>query len=65
MLCVKDNKQMFETMVIPQHLTNHVLKLAHDEMGHNGSMGTYMLLKRLYYWKELKPVVHKYVGHVN
>ena len=48
-------------MVLPQRLTNHALKLAHDEIDHNGSIRTYMLLKRLYYWKELKPFVHKYI----
>ena len=46
---VKDKKQTFEPIVLPQSLTNHVLKLAHDEMGHIGSTKTYLLLKRLYY----------------
>ena len=34
---VIDNKQTFETIVLPQSLTNHLLKLAHNEYGHNGS----------------------------
>ena len=51
---VKDNKQKFETMVLPQSLTNHVIELVHDEIGHNGSTISYVLIKRLYYWKGLK-----------
>ena len=31
--------------------------MAHDELGHNGTHRTYILLKRLYYWKGLKPSV--------
>ena len=36
-------------------------QLAHDELGHNGCTRAYMILKRLHYWKGLKPIVHKYV----
>ena len=35
--------------------------MAHDEMGHNGTHRTYTLLKRLYYWKGLKPSVEKHI----
>ena len=35
--------------------------MAHDELGHNGTHRTYILLKRLYYWKGLKPSVEKYI----
>ena len=38
-----------------------LLKMAHDQMGHNGSVRTYMILKRLYYWKGMKPQVYTYV----
>ena len=34
--------------------------MAHDELGHNGTHRTYTLLKRLYYWKGLKPSVEKH-----
>ena len=33
--------------------------MAHDERGHNGTHRTYTILKRLYYWKELKPSIEK------
>ena len=33
--------------------------MAHDELGHNGTHRTYILLKRNYYWKGLKPSVQK------
>ena len=58
---VEDNKQKFEVIVIPKDLSNIVLKLAHDYLGHNGSARTYMIIRRNYYWKGLKPDVIKYV----
>ena len=32
---IEDNKQRFETIVIPKHLSKVVLKLVHDDLGHN------------------------------
>ena len=46
--------------MVPEHYTL-ALRLAHDELGHNGSSRTYMMLQRLYFWKEMKPQVFKYV----
>ena len=34
---VEDNKQRFEAIVIPRELSTIALKLAHDDLGHNGS----------------------------
>ena len=56
-----DNKQRFDTIVVPVHYTLTLLRLAHDELGHNGSARTYMLLRRLYYWKGMKPCIYRYV----
>ena len=42
-------------------ITAQILKMAHDDLGHNGTHRTYMLLKRLYYWKGLKPSVTKHI----
>ena len=56
-----DNKQRFETIVVPEHYTLALMRLAHDELGHNGSSRTYMMLRRLYFWKGMKPQVFKYV----
>ena len=58
---IEDNKQKFEVIVIPKDLSSIVLKLAHDDLGHNGSARTYMILRRNYYWKGLKPDVIRYV----
>ena len=56
---VTDNDRTYETIVLPRTLTAQVLKMAHDDLGYNGTHRTYMLLKRLYYWKGLKPsIVH-------
>ena len=48
---VTDNDRMYETVVLPRTLIAQVLKMAHNDLGHNGTHRTYMLLKRLYYWK--------------
>ena len=58
---IEDNKQKFEVIVIPRDLSTIVLKLAHDNLGHNGSARTYMILRRNYYWKRLRPDVIKHV----
>ena len=50
-----------ETIVLPRSLTVWILKMAHDNLGHNGTHRTYMLFKRLYYWKGLKPSVTKHI----
>ena len=59
---VTDNKQRFETRVVPQGCAQRLLRLAHDYLGHNGSARTYMLLRRNYFWKGMKPQVYKYVN---
>ena len=58
---IEDNKQKFEVIVIPSDLPGVVLKLAHDDLGHNGSARTYMILRRNYYWKGLRPDVIRHV----
>ena len=56
---VTDSDKIYETLVLPKALTAQILKMAHDDLGHNGMHRTYMLIKRLYYWKGLKPsVIH-------
>ena len=58
---VTDNKQRFETIVLNKSCAPMLLKQAHDQMGHNGSARTYMLLRRMYYWKGMKPQTYTYV----
>ena len=41
-----DNKQRFETIVVPEHYTLALMRLAHDELGHNGSSRTYMIVEK-------------------
>ena len=48
-------------LVLPRALIAQILKIAHDNLGHNGTHRTYTLLKRLYYWKGLKPCVTKHI----
>ena len=52
---ILDGDNTYETTVVPKALTAQILRMAHDELGHNGTHQTYTLLKRLYYWKGLKP----------
>ena len=54
---VSDGDTTYETIVLPRALTAQILKMAHDNLVHNGTHRTYMLLKRLHYWKGLKPSV--------
>ena len=49
------------TIVVPRALTAQILRMAHDELGHDGTHQTYTILKRLYYWKGLKPSVEKHI----
>ena len=49
-----DNKQRFEVIVVPPQLALMVLKLAHDDLGHNRTARTYMILRRSYFWKGMK-----------
>ena len=56
-----DGNNTYQTIVLPRALIAQVLKMAHDDMGHNGTNRTYMLLKHLYYWKGLKPSVVRHI----
>ena len=58
---VTDGNYTYETIVIPRSLIPQVLHMAHDKLGHNGTHRTYVLIKRLYYWKGLKPSVEKHI----
>ena len=52
---VYDAKQRFETTEVLQSLCGTLLKLSHDDLGHNGTARTYMLLRQHYYWKGMRP----------
>ena len=58
---VVDGDNTYETTVMPRALIAQILQMAHDNLGHNGTHRTYTLLKRLYYWKGLKPSVAKHI----
>ena len=58
---VIDGDNTHETTLILRGITAQVLQMAHDHLGHNGTHRTYTLLKKLYYWKGLKPSVEKHI----
>ena len=58
---VTDGNNTYEAVVIPRSLIPQVLHMAHDKLGHNGTHRTFVLIKRLYYWKELKPSVERHI----
>ena len=58
---VVDGDDTYETIAMPRSLTPQILWMAHDELGHNGTHQTYILLKRLYDWKGLKSSVEKHI----
>ena len=58
---VVEGNNTYETTVVPRALTGQFLRMAQDELGHNGTHRTYTVLQRLYYWKGLKPNVEKHI----
>ena len=42
---VIDGNNTYETIILPRTLITQVLKMAHDDLGHNGTHRMYMLLK--------------------
>ena len=58
---VLEGDNTYETIVVPRALTAQILRMAHDELGHNGTHRTYTILKGLYYWKGLKPSIKKHI----
>ena len=58
---VKEQNQQHETVVIPRNLIPQVLYAAHDLLGHNGIGRTYATVKRLYFWKGMKPTITKHI----
>ena len=58
---VVDGNNTYKTIVIPRVVTAQILRMVHDNLGHNGTHRTYTLLKRLYYWKGLKLSVAKHI----
>ena len=56
-----DYKQRIQALVIPVSHAKIVLKLAHDELRHNGTAWTYALVKRMFYWKGLMKDTENYV----
>ena len=58
---VLEGDNTYETTIVPRALTAQILRIAHDELGHNENHRTYTILNRLYYWKWLKPSVEKHI----
>ena len=51
---LEDNKEVFQTTVLPRILIDPVLQLIHNSAGHNGFQWVYLLIRRLYYWNNIK-----------
>ena len=58
---VIDGNNTYETTMILRAITAQILWMVHENLGHNGAHRMYTLLKRLYYWKGLKPSVEKHI----
>ena len=56
---VTEGNSTYETTVMLRALIGQILRMAHEELGHNGTHRTYTMLKRLHDWKGLKPSVEK------
>ena len=55
-----EEKETFRCTFVPQVLRDPLLVLAHNQNGHNGGRGTYMALKKMYYWPGMKSKVFKH-----
>ena len=44
---VTDGDKTYETIVLPRALTAQILKMAHDDLGHNGTHRTYMFAEKI------------------
>ena len=58
---VLEGDNTYKTTVVPRALTAQIFRMAHDELGHNGTHRIYTILKRFYYWKGLKPSIEKHI----
>ena len=58
---IKEHDSYYETIVVPRDLIPQVLRSAHGLLGHNGIGRMYATIKRLYYWKGMKPTITKYI----
>ena len=59
---VMDGDNTYEAIVLLRALIAQILKMAHDNLGHDGTHRTCICYsKRLYYWKGLKPSVSKHI----
>lgn len=58
---VQDGEDLFEAAVVPKTLLPYVLKSVHNDAGHNGATRTYLLTRRMYYWKGMKHDVQRFV----
>ena len=44
---MSDGDKTYETIVLPRALTAQILKMAHDDLGHNGTHRTFTLLTKI------------------
>ena len=51
---LEDNEEVFQTTVLPKILIDPVLQLTHNSAGHDGFQQVYLLIRRLYYWNNMK-----------
>ena len=54
-----DGDKTYETIVLPRALIAQILKMAHDDLGHNGTHRTYMLLKEVILLERFKTKCNK------
>ena len=61
---VTEGDSTYETTVMTRALIGQILRLAHDELGHNNTHRTYTVHKRLYYWKGQNQMLKCITKHV-
>ena len=48
-------------VIVPKILIKHLLHTSWDSLGHVGAIKLYNFIKRLYYFPDMRKVIHKYV----
>ena len=58
---VTEGSETWGAIVLPKVLTEPMIYRAHDMLGHDGTTCTYLLLRKLYFWKGMKNSIANYI----
>ncbi len=56
----KSQDQTFHPIVLPEALVPEILKMAHDQSGHNSEKRMYLAVRKLYHWPDMLKEIRLY-----